>query len=75
MKNARLFLRLLTERVPPTAPARHSLTLHDVGLCASLNTNGKFYDFFLDETDVDRPVEDLIAEIVGLLSRAETCIV
>jgi len=65
MRDAKLLLEMLTERIPPRHPARHNIVLVDGTLEISLMTD-KVYPLRLDEGDFNRPVQDLVDDICAL---------
>lgn len=68
MKDAETLLRLLTERVPPTAPAAHGLVFRDGALRLTLFVGDRWVTFTIDDGDFTRPVEDIAADVVRLLT-------
>lgn len=72
MRAALALLTRLTERFPPTAPAKHALTLgNDGSLCLTLHIDGEWLAFNLVEDDLTRPIEDLVNETEGLIKAVE----
>lgn len=68
MKDAETLLRLLTERVPPTAPAAHGLVFRDGTLRLASFVDDGCVTFRIDDGDFTRPVEDIAADVVRLLT-------
>jgi hypothetical protein len=72
MKNAFLFLNLLTKRFPPLDRHAHSLTLHRGKLQLNLVTDAPCPKFCFDAADMEKDPAQLVGEIVGLMLKDPT---
>ena len=71
MNNAKILLTTLTDLVPPTAPARHTVVLTADGrLEIGLFLGDKWKSFILDDGDLVKDPKSLAKEIVGLALNA-----
>lgn len=70
------FLKALEEAWPPPEGCHHPLMYAKFGsdstgwedqLMLQVNWDGTFYPFFLDDNDLKKPINQLVAEIVELL--------
>ena len=50
---------------------RHSLTLRPEGLTLTIWRNGKWHDFYLDESDLAKPGDLLAHDITVMIKRGE----
>lgn len=71
MYRAKLLLELLTKHIPPGEGQKHNLTLNEGGLEVTLMLGEKYIPFWLQETDFDLPVRDLVLAIKGQLRKLE----
>ncbi len=69
LQPAKELLRLMTERVPPQGPARHSLTLEPDGtMTLTVMAKGKWAGFRLNgEGDLDKEPAAIVEEICAFL--------
>jgi hypothetical protein len=74
MRDAYRLLQLVAQRFPvPLGTGSHSLRLsteQDHVLILSIRMKGAFQQVYIDEEDLDRTVEEVVVDIVDLLSRA-----
>jgi len=71
MKNALIFLELLTKQFPPLARHAHSLTLHRGKLMVALVNTAPCSTFILNAADLEHDPAKLVREIVGLMSKED----
>ena len=65
MKEAKFLLEKLTELVPPGEGQHHNLTLDELEgkLTLTLMCGERYLPFGLEDSDLERPVEDVIMDI------------
>lgn len=71
MRGARVLLEHLSRCFPPRGPARHNLTINEQGdLEVCLFLGDKSLPVVLEYDDLDRPLDDLLVEVVEIVSRS-----
>lgn len=74
MKKAKLLLEQLAEAMPPGAGQRHNLTVDESGnLVVYLMLGEHYQPAILTESDMEKPVEDLVIEIGNMVANCEDC--
>ena len=72
MKSAKNFLELCMQRFPsPRSEQRHSFTVEGDKLVLTLMLGDYCHRFDLDDEDLEKPIDTLLAELVTLIDRSE----
>jgi hypothetical protein len=71
MRNALIFLELLTKQFPPLARHAHSLTLSRGKLMVSLVNTSPCSKFILSASELEHDPAKLVRDITGLMSKED----